>query len=204
MTIKMLTISEVFMRSIKLRQPALIIFFVCILLSPLKGFSNTNKSSLDILMVGKTLPDAQLKSYGIDNVEINSLKGKIKIISVVPQLNTPVCDKQTHQFSEANNGLDQYIDIITVSTNTPVGQYEFAKKANIHNLFFLSDNLGFQFGRSTGLLIEGMGVLRRTIIIADKDNIIRYVDFVPGGGLPNINKALKVASDLLKLSKAKG
>ena len=192
------------MRSITFTKPALILFFICILLSPLKGFTNTGNSSLDILMVGKTLPDAQLKSYGIANVEISSLKGKIKIISVVPQLNTPVCDKQTHQFSETNNGLDQHIDIITVSTNTPDGQYEFAKKANIHNLFFLSDNLGFQFGRSTGLLIEGMGVLRRTIIIADKDNIIRYVDFVPGGGLPNINKALKAASDLLKLSKTKG
>jgi thioredoxin-dependent peroxiredoxin len=192
------------MRPRSLRQPALIIFFVCVLLSPLKGFSNTSNSSLDILKVGKTLPDAQLKSYGIANVEISSLKGKIKIISVVPQLNTPVCDKQTHQLSETNNGLDQHIDIITVSTNTPDVQYEFAKKANIHNLLFLSDNLGFQFGRSTGLLIEGMGVLRRTIIIADKDNIIRYVDFVPGGGLPNINKALKAASNLLKLYKAKG
>ena len=192
------------MRSITFTKPALILFFICILLPPIKGFANTGNSSLDILMVGKTLPDAQLKSYGIANVEISSLKGKIKIISVVPQLNTPVCDKQTHQLSETNNGLDQHIDIITVSTNTPDGQYEFAKKANIHNLFFLSDNLGFQFGRSTGLLIEGMGVLRRTIIIADKENIIRYVDFVPGGGLPNINKALKAASDLLKLSKAKG
>jgi thiol peroxidase len=192
------------MRSTTLRQLALILFFICILLSPLKGFTNTGNSSLDILMVGKTLPDAQLKSYGIANVEISSLKGKIKIISVVPQLNTPVCDKQTHQFSETNNGLDKHIDIITVSTNTPDGQYEFAKKANIHNLIFLSDNIGFQFGRSTGLLIEGVGVLRRTIIIADKDNIIRYVDFVPGGGLPNINKALKAASDLLELSKTKG
>jgi thioredoxin-dependent peroxiredoxin len=192
------------MRSITIRQPALLMFFVCILLSPIKGFSNTSNSSLDILTVGKTLPDAKLKSYGIANVKINSLKGKIKIISVVPQLNTPVCDKQTHQFSETNNGLDQHIDIITVSTNSPEGQHEFAKKANIHNLFFLSDNLGFQFGRSTGLLIEGMGVLRRTIIVADKDNVIRYVDFVPGGGLPDINKALKKASDLLKLSKDKG
>ena len=191
------------MRSITFTKPALMLFFICILLPPLKGFANTGNSSMDILMVGKTLPDAQLKSYGIANVEISSLKGKIKIISVVPQLNTPVCDKQTHQFSETNNGLDQHIDIITVSTNTPDGQYEFAKKANIHNLFFLSDNLGFQFGRSTGLLIEGMGVLRRTIIIADKDNVIRYVDFVPGGGLPNINKALKAARDLLKLSKAR-
>jgi thioredoxin-dependent peroxiredoxin len=192
------------MRSIKLRQPALIIFFVCILLTPLKGFSSTVNSSLDILMVGNSLPDALLKSYGIADVEIKSLKGKIKIISVVPQLNTPVCDKQTHRFSETNNGLDKHIDIITVSTNTPDGQYEFAKKANIHNLFFLSDSPDFQFGRSTGLLIEGLGILRRTVIVADQDNIIHYVDFVPGGGLPNINKALKAASDLLELSETKG
>lgn len=191
------------MRSISFAKSAFILFFICILFPPLKGFANTGNSSLDILIVGKTLPDAQLKSYGVANVEIKSLKGKIKIISVVPQLNTPVCDKQTHQLSEKNNGLDQHIDIITVSTNSPDGQYDFAKKANIHNLLFLSDNLDFQFGRSTGLLIEGMGVLRRTIIIADKDNVIRYVDFVPGGGLPNINKALKAASDLLKLSKTK-
>ena len=53
-------------------------------------------------------------------------------------------------------------------------------------------------------LLREWAVLRRTIIIADKENIIRYVDFVPGGGLPNINKALKAASDLLKLSKTKG
>ena len=67
----------------------------------------------------------------------------------------------------------------------------------------MSDKPSFEFGRKTGLLIEGMNVLRRTIIIADKDNIIRYVDFVPGGGLPNIDKALKAASEILGSPKSK-
>ena len=67
----------------------------------------------------------------------HGLKGKIKIISVVPQLNTPVCDKQTHAFSESNGGLDKDVDIITLSTNTIKEQNLFAKKANIHNLVFL-------------------------------------------------------------------
>ena len=53
---------------------------------------------------------------------------------------------------------------------------------NIHNLVFLSDDPNFQFGRKTGLLIEGLGVLRRTVMVVDQDNIIQYVDFVPGGG----------------------
>ena len=192
------------MKTVKLSQSILCLLVFGMLFSPVKGFPNRVNSSSDILMVGKPLPDAKLKSYGLPDVHIKSLKGKIKIISVVPQLNTPVCDKQTHRFSETNNGLDKYVDIITVSTNTADGQKEFSVKANIRNLLFLSDTSNFSFGRSTGLLIEGMGVLRRTIIIADQDNIIRYVDFVPGGGLPNINKALKAASNLLKLSKSKG
>ena len=108
-----------------------------------------------------------------------------------------MCDKQTHRFSESNGGLDKQIDIITISTNTAQGQYDFAQKANIKNLTFLSDNPDFDFGKNTGLLIDGMGVLRRTVLITDEKNIIRYVDFVRGGGLPNIKKALKAAQQVL-------
>jgi thiol peroxidase len=79
----------------------------------------------------------------------------------------------------------------------------FAKKANIHNLVFLSDDPSFQFGKKTGLLINGLGVLRRTVMVIDQNNIIQYVDFVPGGGLPNIKKALEAARDLLNISKSK-
>ena len=174
------------------------------MIMPVEGFSGNVISSRDILVVGKPLPEAKLKAYGAADVDLKSLKGKIKIISVVPQLNTPVCDKQTHRFSETNNGLDKHVDIITVSTNSSEGQYQFSIKSNINNLIFLSDKPDFEFGRNTGLLIEGMNILRRTIIVADKENIIRYVDFVPGGGLPDIDKALQAASDLLSLSKAKG
>ena len=174
-----------------------------LLIFPATTFSGTVNNSADILIVGKPLPDAKLTTYGEADVELKNLKGKVKIISVVPQLNTPVCDKQTHRFSETNNGLDKYVDIITVSTNSADGQYEFSEKSNIHNLTFLSDKPSYEFGRKTGLLIEGMNVLRRTIIIADKDNIIRYVDFVPGGGLPNIDKALKAASEILGSPKSK-
>ncbi|MEC7785466.1 MAG: hypothetical protein VX579_00840, partial [Nitrospinota bacterium] len=80
----------------------------------------------------------------------------------------------------------------------------FAKKAKINNLVFLSDNPSFQFGKKTGLLIDGLGVLRRTVMVVDQNNIIQYVDFVPGGGLPNIKKALQTARDLLNVSNPKG
>jgi len=167
------------------------LFFV----SPLNANSKTIKS--DVLKVGKVIPNAQLSRFGKPSMEIDDLKGKIKIISIVPKLNTPVCDKQTHQFSEKNGGLDRIVDIITISTNTAKGQEIFAKKANISNLIFLSDNPDFNFGKNTGLLMDGMGMLMRTVLVVDEKNIIRYVDFVPGGGLPDITSALKAAKEVL-------
>jgi thioredoxin-dependent peroxiredoxin len=164
-------------------------------MSSVNASSKPNRT--DVLKVGKAIPNAQLNKFGQTHVEIDDFKGKIKIISIVPQLNTPVCDKQTHQFSEKNGGLDKSIDIITISTNTAKGQDTFAKKANISNLIFLSDNPNFNFGKKTGLLLEEMDMLRRTVLVVDKKNIIRYVDFVPSGGLPDIKGALKAAKQVL-------
>ena len=190
-------------KNLKNSQTILIMLIVYFILFPLKAFTYTATSSAEVLKIGQPLPDAKLKAYGNMDVNLNELKGKIKIISVVPKLNTPVCDKQTHIFSETNGGLDKDVDIITLSTNTIKEQNLFAKKANIHNLVFLSDDPSFQFGKKTGLLIDGLGVLRRTVMVIDQNNIIQYVDFVPGGGLPNIKKALEVARDLLQISKSK-
>ena len=163
--------------------------------SQVNANSEINRS--EVLKIGKTIPNAQLNRFRQANIQIDDLKGKIKIISVVPQLNTPVCDKQTHQFSEKNGGLDENVDIITISTNTAQGQDSFAKKAKINNLIFLSDNPNFNFGENTGLLIEGKGMLRRTVLVLDEKNIIRYVDLVPGGGLPDIKGALNAARQIL-------
>ena len=174
---------------------AAIIVGIFFLGSQVNANSEINRS--EVLEIGKTIPNAQLNRFRQANIQIDDLKGKIKIISVVPQLNTPVCDKQTHQFSEKNGGLDKSVDIITISTNTAQGQDSFAKKAKINNVIFFSDNPNFDFGKNTGLLIEEMGMLRRTVLVVDEKNIIRYVDFVPGGGLPDIKGALNAAKLVL-------
>ena len=143
------------MKDLKLGQLVFLIFLTCFFLVSLNGFAKAKNKSSDILKVGKPLPNATLSEYGKMSVELKDLKGKIKIISIVPKLNTPVCDKQTHKFSETNGGLDKEIDIITLSTNSAEAQHQFAKKAKIKNLLFLSDSPDFSFGKKTGLLIEG-------------------------------------------------
>ena len=94
------------------------------------------------ILRGQQLPDAKL--IGVDNssIYLRSLKGRVKILSIVPQLNTPVCDEQTHRFSENNGGLDKDLEIVTISTNTHDDQAFFAEKAkmlnkNIHTIFFI-------------------------------------------------------------------
>ena len=92
--------------------------FICLFMSVSNPFALLEAGSKvvrsEALQIGKMLPNATLKRFGQPDIEIKDLKGKVKIVSIVPQLNTPVCDKQTHRFSETNGGLDQEVDIITI------------------------------------------------------------------------------------------
>lgn len=148
---------------------------------------------------GATLPNAVLQGANGKTVQLNDFKGKVKILSMVPQLNTPVCDEQTHRFSEQNKGLDQYLEIVTISTNTAEDQAGFAEKAHITNITFLSDAPEFDFGKQTGLLLPRHGILHRAVLVADADNVIRYVELVPMSQLPNFQAAYESARRVLKI-----
>lgn len=150
-----------------------------------------------LLEKGHTLPSVTVTSTDGKNVRLDSLKGRVTLISVVPQLNTPVCDEQTHRFSEENGGLDQFIHFVTVSTNTSQDQAVFADKANIHNITFLSDAPPYHFGTHTGLLLEQFGILHRAVIVLDAEAIVRYVEMVPMSQLPDFEQAYRVARPLL-------
>lgn len=155
-------------------------------------------ASTPSLAKGDPLPNARMLGTDGTPIELNSLKGRVKILSMVPQLNTPVCDEQTHRFSEKNEGLDQYLDIVTISTNTSQDQAQFAEKANIHNLTFLSDSPEFDFGKKTGLLLPNHGILHRAVVVADSNNVIRYIELVPMSQLPNFERAFDAARSVLK------
>tara|TARA_B100000686_G_scaffold351294_1_gene449608 strand:+ start:3261 stop:3845 length:585 start_codon:yes stop_codon:yes gene_type:complete len=180
-----------------LANKVIVLIFACAYLLVFQSIACAEEDRFEILKVGKALPNATLIRFKKPNLQLSDLKGRIKIISIVPQLNTPTCDEQTHRFSEKNGGLDQYLDIITISTNSAKGQYEFSEKSKIKNIKFLSDAPNYEFGKKTGLLNQGFSYLKRTVLIVDKDNIIRYADFVSGGGLPDITKALKEAKQIL-------
>lgn len=148
--------------------------------------------------VGEPLPAAVLSSNSLKPVDIAAATGKVRIISVVPSLDTPTCDKQTHELSEENGGLDKKVELITVSMDLPFAQARFAKEAKINNVTFLSDYKGREFADNNGLMIEPLGLLARAVIVTDQNNIVRYLQVVPEiTALPDMQAAMAAARSLL-------
>ena len=148
--------------------------------------------------VGQPLPEAVLSSASLQPVNITAATGKVRIISVVPSLDTPTCDKQTHELSEDNGGLDKSVELITISMDLPFAQSRFAKEAKISNVTFLSDYKEREFGNSNGLIIEPLGLLARAVIVTDQNNIVRYLQVVPEvTALPDMQAAMQAARKLL-------
>ena len=146
------------------------------------------------IKVGDTLPDAKLATGDLKLVSLTDGKGKIRIVSIVPSLDTPVCEQQTHYLSERSGGLDHDVQLITVSVDTPFAQKRFAQEAKISNLTFLSDYRGGDFGRAYGLLIPDIHLLARAVMVVDKDNVIRYMQVVPDlASMPDMGAAFNAA-----------
>lgn len=150
--------------------------------------------------VGDTLRDVKVAQNDLSLVNIAETKGagKVRIISVVPSLDTPVCEQQTHLLSERNKGLDKVVELITVSVDTPFAQKRFAEEAKIANVTFLSDYRGGEFGKTHGLFLEGPHLLTRAVMVVDKANTIRYLQITPElTQLPDMEEALQFARRLM-------
>jgi len=149
------------------------------------------------IRVGDPLPQAMLTANDLSEQNIADTRGKVRIISVVPSLDTPVCEQQTHALSEKNAGLDKTVQFITVSMDLPFAQKRFSEKAKIGNILFLSDYKSADFGKNFGLLIKPLHLLSRSVLVVDKDNVVRYIQVVPEiTELPDLEKAMQVAKTL--------
>ena len=148
---------------------------------------------------GDELRDAQLTATDLSFVNIADTKGQVRIISIVPSLDTTVCEQQTHHLSEKNNGLDQSVELITVSIDTPFAQNRFAKEAKIKNVTFLSDYRGGEFGKTYGLLVKDPHILARTMMVVDQNNVIRYMQITPElANMPDMDAAFRAARALVQ------
>lgn len=146
--------------------------------------------------VGDKAEDFKAIKKDMSEFDLSELKGKNILISVVPSIDTPVCEEQTKIFNKEASELKN-IHLITISCDLPFAQANFCAAKGIENLTMLSDYRFHDFGEKYGFLIKELMLLARGIVIIDKDGVVQYVEYVPEvTNLPNFDKALEAAKAL--------
>ncbi|MDF2522632.1 MAG: Redoxin domain protein [Clostridiales bacterium] len=125
-------------------------------------------------------------------------EGKIKIISAVPSLDTGVCALQTIFFNQEATELSDDVFIVTLSVDLPFAQKRFCGAEGIKNIQVVSDHKDLEFGDKYGFVIDELRLLGRGIVVVDKENVIRYVEYVQEvSEQPDYDKALVEVKKLL-------
>ena len=156
----------------------------------------------DEIKVGQTAPDFSIRtSFAPDSlITLGSSEGKVRILNVVPSLDTSVCEEQTIKFNQSANSLGDDVEILTISMDLPPAQGRFCghQLKGAAKVKTASDYAEKSFGPSYGILIKEWQVLGRGLFVIDRDNIVRHVEYAPKvEELPDIEKALEVAKSLI-------
>jgi thioredoxin-dependent peroxiredoxin len=145
------------------------------------------------LKVGDKAPDFDVIDSSLQKVDLEKTGKGIRIFSVVPSLDTPVCDAQTKRFEEEAE-KDSNIHIYTVSMDLPFAQKRWCGNFGIDKVIMLSDHRTGSFGESYGTLIQDLRIESRAIFVVDGDNRIVYAEYVKEvGEHPNYQAALEAA-----------
>jgi len=131
------------------------------------------------LKVGDKVPDFALLANDLSPVTLASSAGKVCLISVVPSLDTPVCDVQTRKFNKSVSAFGEGVVCYTVSADLPFAQARWCGAAGIDLVQTLSDHRDMSFGDAYGTHIKELRLETRAVFIVDASGIVRYVQYVP-------------------------
>jgi thiol peroxidase len=131
------------------------------------------------LKTGDKAPDFTVVDNGLAPVTLASYKGKIKVISAVPSLDTPVCDTETRRFNQEAAALPENVVVLTISLDLPFAQKRWCGAAGIDKVTTLSDYQERSFADAYGVLIKELKLLARAVFIVDANDTIRYIQIVP-------------------------
>jgi thiol peroxidase len=147
------------------------------------------------LQAGDHAPDFSVVDGTLSPVDLEKTGHNVRIVSVVPSLDTPVCDLQTKRFNEEAAKLPG-VDIITVSMDLPFAQKRWCGAFGVDRVKMLSDHRTGSFGEAYGTLIKDLRIESRAIFVIDPNNLIRYVEYVKEvADHPNYDAALTAAKD---------
>lgn len=149
------------------------------------------------IKVGDIAPDFTVTTTDLAPASLADYKGLIRIISVVPSIDTSVCDMQTRWFNQDASQVDGVV-ILTISVDLPFALKRYCGANEITNVKTLSDHKDLDFGLKYGFVMEELRLLARGVIVIDRQDIVRYVQYVPQiKDQPDYEKALAAVKECL-------
>jgi thiol peroxidase len=152
----------------------------------------------DEVKVGDKAPDFVALDNGLAPKSLADYAGKVVVISVVTSLDTSICDLQTRRFNQEAAALGEDVVILTVSMDLPFAQARFCGAAGIDQVVTLSDHRDASFGMNYGVLIKELRLLARSIVVLDKEGVIRYFQINSENAEdPDFDSALAAVKELV-------
>lgn len=132
-----------------------------------------------VLKLGDKAPDFRLLANDFSEVTLADSAGKVRLISVVPSLDTGICEAQTRRFNQEAANLGDQVVVLTVSADLPYAQRRWCGAAGVERVQTLSDHFDMNFGDAYGTHIKETRLEQRAIFVIDRNDFIRYVEYVP-------------------------
>lgn len=147
------------------------------------------------IKVGAVAPDFTVLTTDLAPFSLKDTSG-VRVISVIPSVDTSVCDVQTRRFNEEAAKLD--VTILSISVDLPFALKKYCAAHGIEKVKTLSDHKDLNFGLTYGFVIEELRLLTRGVIVIDGDNVVRHVEYVPSvGEHPNYDAVLAALKEVL-------
>lgn len=146
--------------------------------------------------VGSTAPDFTLTTTDLTKKSLSDFADKIKVISIIPSIDTGICSTQTRTFNQTLSDLDDTV-VITVSKDLPFAQARWCGAQGLENAVMLSDYVDSSFSKAYGVLMEEWQLLARAVLVLDKDNKVVYTEYLDNvNSEPDYDKAIEAVKAL--------
>ncbi|MBN1681048.1 MAG: thiol peroxidase [Anaerolineae bacterium] len=152
----------------------------------------------DMLAVGSKAPDFKLIATDMTARTLADYAGKVKILSVIPSLDTGPCTAQTRRFEEAGENLGDGVVILTISADLPFAQKRWGEEMGIENTETLSTHRDMKFSDDYGVHDTEWRINQRSVFVLDKNNVVRHAEYIPViGDEVDFDAALAKARELI-------
>jgi len=153
--------------------------------------------------VGDKAPEitARLPKTG-EVVTVDPADGRIRLLYVLPSIDTGTCSLSTRQFNTRAADLSERVEVVVVSRDLPAAWNRACETHGIDQVKPLSDYESGAFGKTWGLYIKETGLLARSVHVIDQTGVIRYQEIVANQpDEPNYRAALDAIAAILAKTK---